>query len=147
METEGIPEGTTETEQTGQVQVYFGDFATQNWNGKAGRAQLEEEFGIVLDADVNMLFAYYNYENCSGSAYVLFAQDGQLLEVVGSHCSCYGLDGQWEPSVVTPEAARLTLSGSMNYYLDGSQEATQAALAAVERFEQSQHAQAQQGSR
>lgn len=51
--------------------------------------------------DRNILFASYSYENYSGDAWVLFEQDGALFEVNGSHCSCYGLEGQWEPEIVS----------------------------------------------
>lgn len=47
--------------------------------------------------DVNILFAEYVYADYEGSAFVLFEQAGKLFEVYGSHCSCYGLEGQWEP--------------------------------------------------
>lgn len=47
--------------------------------------------------DINILFASYSAANYTGDAWVLFEQNGQLFEVNGSHCSCYGLEGQWEP--------------------------------------------------
>jgi hypothetical protein len=47
--------------------------------------------------NINVLFAAYGTDNYSGDAFVLFEQDGKLYEVNGSHCSCYGLEGQWEP--------------------------------------------------
>jgi hypothetical protein len=52
----------------------------------------------------HVLFASYCYENYSGNAWVLFEKDGQLYEVNGGHCSCYGLEGQWEPEAVTLDA-------------------------------------------
>lgn len=48
-------------------------------------------------ASENILFASYGQANYSGEAFVLFEKDGNLFEVNGSHCSCYGLEGQWEP--------------------------------------------------
>lgn len=51
--------------------------------------------------NVNILFASYSYANYSGDAWVLFEQNGELYEVNGSHCSCYGLEGQWEPDRVS----------------------------------------------
>lgn len=48
-----------------------------------------------------VLFASYN--ECGGydgDAWVLFEKDGQLYEVHGGHCSCYGLEGQWVPEAV-----------------------------------------------
>ena len=50
--------------------------------------------------DINILFASYGDDNYSGDAWVLFEQDGRLYEVNGSHCSCYGLENQWEPEEV-----------------------------------------------
>lgn len=45
----------------------------------------------------NILFASYGQDNYSGDAFVLFEMGGKLYEVNGSHCSCYGLEGQFEP--------------------------------------------------
>ena len=59
---------------------------------------------------VEILFASYGYENYSGDAFVLFRRDGKLYEVNGGHCSCYGLEGQWEPEETTIEALRHRLS-------------------------------------
>lgn len=50
--------------------------------------------------DDNILFATYTYEEYSGEAFVLFERKGKLYEVNGSHCSCYGLEGQWSPEEV-----------------------------------------------
>ena len=51
-----------------------------------------------------VLYATYTYEDYSGDAFVLFWRDGQLYEVNGGHCSCYGLEGQWEPEETTADA-------------------------------------------
>jgi hypothetical protein len=53
--------------------------------------------------DIRVLFASYSYENYSGDAWVLFEKDGNLYEVNGSHCSCYGLEGQWDYEPVVLE--------------------------------------------
>lgn len=47
--------------------------------------------------DRQFLVARYDQECYEGSAFVLFRKDGKLYEVHGSHCSCYGLEGQWAP--------------------------------------------------
>lgn len=49
----------------------------------------------------NILFATYTYENYSGDAWVLFEKGGELYEVNGGHCSCHGLEGQFEPEKTT----------------------------------------------
>lgn len=54
--------------------------------------------------DINVLLASYGNANYEGGAFVLFEKDGKLFEVNGGHCSCYGLEGQWEPEETTAEA-------------------------------------------
>lgn len=54
--------------------------------------------------NINILFATYGEDNYSGDAWVLFEESGRLYEVNGSHCSCYGLEGQWEPEETTLES-------------------------------------------
>ena len=55
---------------------------------------------------INILFASYGAANYSGDAFVLFEHDGKLFEVNGGHCSCYGLEGQFEPEETTLEALK-----------------------------------------
>lgn len=50
--------------------------------------------------DINVILAAYKTEAYEGYAYVLFEKNGKLYEVTGSHCSCYGLEGQWSPNKV-----------------------------------------------
>ena len=57
----------------------------------------------VNDSDrvgVNIIFASYTYEAYEGFAVVIFERGGKLYEVYGSHCSCYGLEDQWEPEEI-----------------------------------------------
>ena len=51
-----------------------------------------------------ILYATYESEGYEGSAFVLFERNGQLYEVHGSHCSCMGLEGQWEPEETSADA-------------------------------------------
>lgn len=48
----------------------------------------------------NILFAYYGIEGYEGDAFVLLERNGVLYEVNGSHCSCYGLEDQWDEEEV-----------------------------------------------
>lgn len=52
----------------------------------------------------SIIYAEYENEYYEGSAFVIFEKDGKVFEVNGSHCSCYGLEGQWEPEETTVEA-------------------------------------------
>ncbi|QNS40206.1 hypothetical protein H0S70_07275 [Chryseobacterium manosquense] len=57
----------------------------------------------------NILFASYGNENYEGDAWVLFEENGKLYEVNGGHCSCYGLEGQFDPEETNLEAIRFRL--------------------------------------
>lgn len=65
--------------------------------------------------NIEVLLASYGTEDYGGDAFVLFRRDGNLYEVNGGHCSCYGLGEQnysgdrgtqWEPEETTVEALR-----------------------------------------
>lgn len=53
-----------------------------------------------------VLVAIYDYE---GSAFVLLQEPltGELFEVNGSHCSCNGLEGCWDPEPVNFRALQM----------------------------------------
>ena len=70
------------------------DFAPNRYGSLSGSK------GTAVPDDADVLIAAYTYENYSGTAFVLFRQNGILYEVNGGHCSCYGLEGQWEPEEV-----------------------------------------------
>ena len=59
---------------------------------------------------INILFASYGQDHYSGDAYVLFEKNGKLFDVSGSHCSCYRLENQFDPSETTIEALTLALT-------------------------------------
>lgn len=62
--------------------------------------QISED--VVQGYDV--LYAWYEYENYSGSAFVLLQKDGKFYEVNGGHCSCYGLENQFDLEETSVEA-------------------------------------------
>ena len=51
-----------------------------------------------------VLYAWYEYEDYSGSAFVLLKKGDTLYEVNGSHWSCYGLEEQFELEETNIEA-------------------------------------------
>jgi hypothetical protein len=65
--------------------------------------KLKEEQITIVHKDEKILFASYGTDNYSGDAFVLFEKNDKLFEVNGSHCSCYGLENQWEPEETTIE--------------------------------------------
>ena len=80
---------------------YFGDFTCVN--------DVIREFCVEseLFVGIEILHAFYSYEEYEGTAFVLFRQDEKLYEVHGSHCSCYGLEEQWHPEETFAEALLL----------------------------------------
>jgi hypothetical protein len=85
--------------------IFKNDWKEDGINGLQGDFQLKD--GELEGVEV--LFADYTYEDYEGDAYVLFRKDSKLFEVYGSHCSCYGLEDQWEPEETDIE----TLIGQM----------------------------------
>lgn len=79
----------------------------------------------VLDDVTNgkILFAWYGDGDYCGQAFVLFERGGQLYEVNAGHCSCYGLEGQWDPEKTSVEALHHRLDkgqlGQCEFYTDG----------------------------
>ena len=87
--------------------MYLHDWEEGEWRGEptGGRAGMISDFHISEDDldGVEILVAAYEYEDYSGDAYVLFKRDGKLFEVHGGHCSCYGLEEQWDPEETTKD--------------------------------------------
>lgn len=87
------------------------------------REGMISDFGIY-ESDlegVEIIYATYTYEDYSGSAYVLFRKDDKFYEVHGSHCSCWGLEEQWEPEEVSLADLFRRMDKCPTYY-DGASE-------------------------
>lgn len=98
--------------------IYMHDFTTDG--------DIIREFEIPENSldGAKVLLAYYHVGSwgCDSSAFVLFVRDGALYEVNAGHCSCYGLEGQWDPEETTVEALEHRLEkgslGSVGGYDD-----------------------------
>ena len=44
-----------------------------------------------------VIVAAYSCESYEGSAYVVYRNGNKFYSVEGGHCSCYGLEDQWNP--------------------------------------------------
>ena len=72
----------------------------------------------ITDADldgVEVLYAGYQTGCYDGRSLVLFKKDDKLYVVDGAHCSCYGLEGQWDPTETTPAALKMEIDAKSNY--------------------------------
>lgn len=67
----------------------------------------------------HVYLAYYHVGSwgCDSSAFVLYENEqGMLFEVNAGHCSCCGLEDQWEPEQTCVEALEHRLEhGSLGY--------------------------------
>ena len=73
----------------------------ENWS------DVQREFDTDAAEPYKVLFARYSYEDYSGDADVAWQnEDGSIGYVSGGHCSCYGLEGQWDPEIYSVETAR-----------------------------------------
>ena len=80
-----------------------------------------------------ILFAAYE-GGYDGEALVVFRRQRKLYEVNGAHCSCYGLEQQWEPEATTVQALRHRVeNGSLGYDLDAYAPEFRAMLDALSR--------------
>lgn len=75
-------------------------------NGWDSETEIFEDFKADRPADCEFIFAAYDQGNYEGEALVLFRSGDKLFEVNGGHCSCCGLEGQWEPEETTVAALR-----------------------------------------
>ena len=103
-----------------------------------GQDDMVNAFKVGPDAlhGCEVLFAAYDGDY-DGEALVVYRQDGVLYEVNGSHCSCYGLEDQWEPEEASVAALRhRTKRGTLGYRLGAYVEGFNAML---DRLEQEGH--------
>jgi hypothetical protein len=98
--------------------VFKGDF--YNIDDVTNEFELREDY--FEDLQYEVLYAEYKFAGgYDGSAFVLFRSNGKLYEVNGDHCSCFGLEGQWEPEETSVEALlmRPNLDADLRYLLEG----------------------------
>ena len=74
-------------------EIYFGGFDSKK--------NIANQFEVELGDDIKILIATYDCGDYDGSAFIIFKQNGKYYEVNASHCSCYGLEGQWMPEEIS----------------------------------------------
>lgn len=85
------------------------------------KAEMQNALADPAYQGIKVLIADYEQGGYEGDAFVLFERDGKLWEVNAGHCSCYGLEGQWEPEEVTMQnlADRLNKSTYGRFHDEG----------------------------
>lgn len=82
----------------------------------------------LKDAVIHL--AWYGYGSYSGDSLVIYEKNGVLYEVNGSHCSCFGLEGQWQPEETT--WAALAMRDLNSGYYDGESKAQEILTALID---------------
>lgn len=104
---------------TTRAKRYFGAFE----NIDSVRSEFKLNRSDILDGEI--LLAVYDVPGYEGTAFVLFERDGKLYEVNGSHCSCYGLESQWEPEETSWKALAMRKGYSISSAIREVAEAAQ----------------------
>ena len=68
----------------------------------AGYGTVAGNFEADLGAEPRLVYAVYSTPAYEGSPTVIFWRDGKWFEAGGGHCSCYGLEGQWDAKEIDP---------------------------------------------
>ena len=100
------------------------DFRGERWNWD-NKAPVPD-----FPTDEEILFASYAEFSYEGDSMVLFWRDGRIYQNEASHCSCYGLEGSWNPDEVLPEQ----LLKQRELYREHGDEACAAYAAVVNRL-------------
>lgn len=89
-------------------QIYFNEFAETKWDKTPiGWSRVQREFNTDYPEPENLLRADYEYGNYEGEAHIIWREtNGDISYVRGGHCSCYGLEDQWEVETFPEETVR-----------------------------------------
>lgn len=83
---------------------------------------LKAKEAILKHKEDKILFAEYYHESYEGTAFVLFKKDGKLYEIHARHCSCYGLEDQWNPEETSIKALKDRLKNRSSWSMCPSNE-------------------------
>lgn len=90
------------------MEVYDGDF--ESW------ADVCRYFDEDVAEPDEVLLAVYDMDGYEGSADVIYRVGDRYYWVSGSHCSCYGLEGQWDPEDYSAELLIAALRRGDHFY-------------------------------
>lgn len=75
-----------------------------------------------------LIVADYDIDGYEGDAGILWKDGDGYKYVQGSHCSCYGLEGQWEPEAYTEEQLLGQLERAAYGFFKRNKDAIKAAI-------------------
>jgi len=85
-------------------------------DGFACREDVFTQFAKSDEPDIQILYANYDNADYDGSAEVVYYRKStkKYYEAYGSHCSCYGLEDQWEGDEEIVAEELLKRNGNLN---------------------------------
>src|ERR1700749_2422882 len=98
--------------------IYVGAWSSKEEMAKEFSNDYKEPLDKAIEADV--LFPAYYTGIYEGEALVLFRERGKLFEVHASHCSCFGLEGQWEPEEIDPDQLLARIERASRYGIESA---------------------------
>lgn len=98
------------------------NYQRQEFYDNDGYGKKDPEIASVLKK-MKVVFAYESVGSwgCDSSSWFLLKEkgSGKLFEVHGSHCSCYGFEGQFTPEETTIEALQHRAKDGWIFYCGG----------------------------
>lgn len=76
----------------------------------------EEALELVKEYKILIAYESVGRWGCDSSSFFLLEKGGVLYENHGSHCSCYGFEGQFSPEVTFPQFLKERLHISTGGY-------------------------------
>jgi hypothetical protein len=110
-------------------QDVVGEFSgPYEWSGESKKNAASKQ----IPEPEQVIVAAYTYEDYSGDAWVVYRDQGKYYTVDGGHCSCYGLEGQWEPEEYESAEALLAALKKGNWYYGVKKSYAQTVIEALE---------------
>lgn len=89
--------------------MYDGEW--DNWK------DVQNSFNMTEKEPSEVYLAWYDIDGYEGAALVAFRQGRKYGIATGSHCSCYGLEGQWAPEFYDKRTFKKLLKDRTPYRL------------------------------
>lgn len=99
---------------------YRGEFKGWDQDPKSWSDSVHGCFGAPCpEKEPRFVFAEYQTPAYEGYSTVITSDDGEKFKIVeGSHCSCYGLEGQWEPTEHTKPEIEKMMEANYGFFHD-----------------------------
>lgn len=93
--------------------ILRGNMYLEQWSDWS---DVQNDFQISVPEPETVFLAYYNNQDYSGTAYLLYYDMGYYYWAQGSHCSCMGLEDQFDPTIYTNKNSFMEAIEKYNFY-------------------------------